>query len=295
MFTAVIQQKQRTTAKTHQKSVILKCDVLETDFVSSKSRRKKACLCLQGNGDAGNGVHILNFKEDNMMAVTGIGSNYNVYESTYASQKNEAAKKTETKETSATQSENTKSSTSGKVSDYYSHLSKNYDCVKNGNVAISGSYLRQCANDPEKAKELEENLSLFNEIRDRGYANAKQNAQRLGARLVSYSESWGIDSTGNITMTASTTVTSDTKGWKELKEEQEERLKEKKEKAEREEKIKAQKEEKQEQLEKLQERADAKEQIYVKENGAEKDMKDYATVQKDKPEDAYYPKFDMGI
>ena len=41
------------------------------------------------------------------MAVTGIGSNYNVYESAYASQKNETAKKTETKETAATQAENT--------------------------------------------------------------------------------------------------------------------------------------------------------------------------------------------
>lgn len=189
------------------------------------------------------------------MAITGIGSNYsNVYESTYTSQKNEATKKAETKEKTVVQSENSKSSasTNSKVSDYNAYLSKNYDCVKNGSVAISGSYLQQCANDSEKAKELEETLSLYNDIRDRGYTNAKQNAQRLGARLVSYSESWSIDNTGNVTMTASTTVTSDTKGWKELKEEQEERLKEKKEKAE-EEKLKVQKEEKQEQLDKLQE------------------------------------------
>lgn len=170
------------------------------------------------------------------MAITGIGNNYNnIYESTYAAQKNEAAKETPT----------------DSVSDYYSYLQKNHDCVKNGNVAISGSYLRQCANNSEKAKELEKTLSLYNEIRDRGYANAKQNAQRLGARLVSYSESWSIDDTGNVTMTASATVTSDTKGWKELKEEQEERLKEKEEKEEQEEKIKKQKEEKQEQLDKF--------------------------------------------
>ncbi len=191
------------------------------------------------------------------MAIAGIGNNYNnVYESTYTSKKNEAAKKAETKEKTAVQSENSKSSTStnNKVSDYNSYLSKNYDCVRNGSVAISGSYLRQCANDSEKAKELEETLSLYNEIRDRGYANAKQNAQKLGARLVSYSESWSIDNTGNVIMQASTTVTSDTKGWKELKEEQEERLKEKKEKAEQEEKLKTQKEEKQAQLEKLQEK-----------------------------------------
>lgn len=221
------------------------------------------------------------------MALSGIGSNYNVYESAYTSQKNETAKKTETKaeakETPAAQSENVKSSTGNKVSDYYSYLSKNYDCVKNGNVAISGSFLRQCANDPEKAKYLEENLSLYNELRDQGYENAKQNAQRLGARLVSYSESWSIDSTGNISMMTSTTVTTDNgaKSLEELKEEREERLKEKKEEAKKAEKAKAQKEEEQEQLEKLRE----------KNSGVE----GYVVMQKDKPEDAYYPKFDMGI
>ena len=221
------------------------------------------------------------------MALSGIGSNYNVYESAYTSQKNETAKKTETKaeakETPAAQSENAKSSTGNKVSDYYSYLSKNYDCVKNGNVAISGSFLRQCANDPEKAKYLEENLSLYNELRDQGYENAKQNAQRIGARLVSYSESWSIDSTGNISMMTSTTVTTDngTKSWEELKEEREERLKEKKEETKKAEKAKAQKEEEQEQLEKLRE----------KNSGVE----GYVVMQKDKPEDAYYPKFDMGI
>lgn len=41
----------------------------------------------------------IKFKEDNIMAITRIGSNYNVYESTYIAQKNEAAKKAETKET----------------------------------------------------------------------------------------------------------------------------------------------------------------------------------------------------
>ena len=205
------------------------------------------------------------------MAVTGIGNNYNnLYESTYASQKNEAAKKEETKGSTEAQAENTKSSANKKVSDYYSYLSKNYDCVKNGNVTISGSFLRQCANDPEKAKYLEENLSLYNELHEQGYENAKRNAAKIGARLVNYSESWSIDSTGNITMMASTTVTTDTgtKSWKEVREEQEERLKEKREEAKKAEKTKAQKEEKQEQLEKL---------------------------RINKPEGASYSKFDVGV
>ncbi len=188
------------------------------------------------------------------MAITGIGSNYNnVYESTYAAQKNETAKKTETKEAASVQAGNTKKAGTDSVSDYYSYLQKNYDCVKNGNVAISGSYLKECAKNPEKAKELEENLSFFKEGYESGLKSAQANARAIGARLVNYSESWSIDSTGNVTMQASATVVTDTKGWKELAEEREEKAKEKKEKTEQEEKIKEKKEEEQEQLENLQE------------------------------------------
>ena len=190
------------------------------------------------------------------MAITGIGNNYNnVYDSTYAAQKNETSKKTDMKEAAPAQAGNTKKAGTDSVSGYYSYLQKNYDCVKNGSVAISGSYLKECAKNPEKAKELEENLSFFKEGYESGKKSAQANASAIGARLVNYSESWSIDSTGNITMVASTTVTSDNgaKGWKELAEEREEKAKDKKEKTEQEEKVKERKEEKQEQLDKLQE------------------------------------------
>ena len=158
------------------------------------------------------------------MAITGIGSNYNnMYGSTYTSQKNEAVKKAETKaetkEAASVQAGNTKKAGTDSVSDYYAYLQKNYDCVKNGNVAISGAYLKECAKNPEKAKELEENLSFFKEGYESGLKSAQANARAIGARLVNYSESWSIDSTGNVTMQASATVVSDTKGWKELAEE----------------------------------------------------------------------------
>ena len=149
------------------------------------------------------------------MAITGIGNNYNnMYESTYAAQKNETSKKADTKETASAQAGDTKKAGTDSVSDYYSYLQKNYDCVKNGSVAISGSYLKECAKNPGKAKELEENLSFFKEGYESGLKSARANARAIGARLVNYSESWSIDSTGNITMMASTTVTSDngTKG-----------------------------------------------------------------------------------
>ncbi len=159
------------------------------------------------------------------MAITGIGNYYNnAYKNSYISQKNETTEKSELNKKEEIQQK------SSNVSDYSDYLSKKYNCVKNGSVAISGAYLRECANNAEKAKELEQNLSFYNESYQNGYASAKANASAIGAKLVDYSESWSIDSTGNITMIASTTVTSgdDVKGWKELKEEQTKRLENKK-------------------------------------------------------------------
>lgn len=117
----------------------------------------------------------------------------------------------------------------GSAAEYYSYLKKSYDCVRNGSVAISGAYLKECAKNPEKAKELEENLSFFKESYENGLKSAQVNARAIGARVVSHSESWSIDGKGNITMTASTTVTSESggKGWKELLKERREKLKEK--------------------------------------------------------------------
>ncbi len=196
------------------------------------------------------------------MEITGTTNSYN--NSIYASQKNEVAKQAETKETSSTQTGKAKSTANSDVSDYYSYLAKKYDCVKNGNVAISGTYLKECAKNADKAKELEENLAFYKESYKRGYESAKANARAIGARVTNYSESWSIDSTGNVVMQASTTVVSDTKGWRELKEEHDERIKEKREQEEKEKKLKEKKEERQEHL-----------------NRAK--------------EEAYYPKFDMNI
>lgn len=216
------------------------------------------------------------------MAISGVGNNYsNVYGSAYTAQKNEAVKKTETKETAPAQAGNAKNTSTDNVSEYYSYLQKNYDCVKNGSVAISGSYLKECAKNPEKAKELEENLSFFKEGYESGLKSAQANARAIGARVVNYSESWSIDSTGNITMMASTTVTSDSgvNGWKELAEEREEKLKEKKEKAEQEEKLKEKKKEEQEQLDKLQENMRKKMEEMGKEQFGDK-FKDVVVIAK---------------
>lgn len=188
------------------------------------------------------------------MAVSGIGSGYgNAYGNTYIAQKNETAKKEEINKTEALRSGNTPKAGTDSVSDYYSYLQKNYDCVKDGSVAISGAYLKECAKNPDKAKELEENLSYFKEGYENGLKYAQANARALGARLVDYSESWNIDSKGNITVMASTTLDSgkDVKGWRELAKEREEKLKEKKEQERIEVKKKEQKEQEEERLEKI--------------------------------------------
>ena len=136
------------------------------------------------------------------MALTGIENNYNAYESAYAVQKN-GVKKTETKEK---QTEIAKSNANRTASDYGSYLQKTYDCVKDGKVAISSAYLGKCASDPEEAKKLEENLSLFKDIYDEGYKSAQRAAAANGGKLVSYSENWSIDDNGNISAVVHTTV-----------------------------------------------------------------------------------------
>lgn len=136
--------------------------------------------------------------------------------------------------------------------DFYSYLQKNYDCVKNGNVAISGVYLNECANNPQKAKELCENLSYFQKGYEDGLRNAQANARALGARLLDYSESWNIDSKGNVTVIASSTVTSgsDGKGWQQLTEKRKEERAEKQAEKRREERKSEQKKQAEERLEK---------------------------------------------
>ncbi|MCH5185243.1 MAG: hypothetical protein J1F64_03870 [Oscillospiraceae bacterium] len=203
------------------------------------------------------------------MAISGIGNNCNVYG--YASVKKETAKAAAEK---TAQAENTKAS-GDKTAEYYAYLSEKYDCVRTGSVGISGSYLRRCANDPEKAKELEENLSLFKDIYESGYNSAKRNAAALGAKLTHYSHSWSIDGNGEITMISSTTVVTEngTKSAKEVTEELQKRLKEKKEELKKAEKAKAEKEEERERSEKTREKNDAAES----------------------PDEPYYPMLDVSI
>lgn len=151
------------------------------------------------------------------------------------------------------------------ATEYAEALSQKYEWVKDGRVAISASYLRQCADDPEKARELEENVSLFEEIYQHGYESAKQNAAKYGGKVTNYSHTWSIDGDGNITMISSTTVVVDNgnkKSWKEMNEEWAERSKVKKEEAAKLEKKRVEKKEQEEQrAEQLEKQKEEKEVV----------------------------------
>ena len=235
------------------------------------------------------------------MAITGIGSNYNVYESTYVAQKNEAAKKAETKET-ATQTGVTANIENGKVSGYYSYLQKNYDCMSKGNVSISSQYLKQCAGDNAKAKELEDFLKKIPELEKQGYEELAARNKALGGTVTYYQQTWMINKDGSIQSTVYSVTETGMTNAERMKKSMDERLEKQKEKKEEEEKVKEQKEEKAEQEEKITGDAgensvsDVKEpEITVKYVEAESEIEAVAMAQKEKLEDAYYLKIDVGV
>lgn len=235
------------------------------------------------------------------MAITGIGNTYNVFESTYDAQKNEAAKKAETKEATA-QAGVTANIENGKVSDYYSYLQKNYDCMSKGNVSISSQYLKQCAGDNAKAKELEDFLKKIPGLEKQGYEELAARNKALGGTVTYYQQTWMINKDGSIQSTVYSVTETGMTNAERMKKSMDERLEKQKEKKEEEEKVKEQKEEKAEQEEKI--TGDAgensvsdvkKPEITVKYVEAESEIDAVAMAQKEKLEDAYYLKIDVGV
>lgn len=227
------------------------------------------------------------------MAVTGVGSNYNnVYGSTYTSQKNKASSKAETKETAETQTENTKNAASSKVSDYYSYLQKNYDSMSKGNVTISSKYLEKCAGNAEKAKELECFLKKIPELEKQGYEQLSAQNKALGGTVTYYQQTWMINSDGSIQSTVYSVTETGMTNAERMKKNMDERLEKQKEK----------KEEKLEQEEKLSgdtEKVSLPEKkeldITIKYVEANSELEAQAMMQKEKLDDAYYPKFNVVI
>ena len=177
------------------------------------------------------------------MAITGIGNN-NVYEGTYAAQKNEAPKEAGTKDTAPVQTGNTKKPGTDSVSDYYSYLQKNYDCMSNGNVSISSEYLKKCSGNSAKAKELEDFLKKIPELEKQGYEQLSAQNKALGGTVTYYQQTWMINKDGSIQSTVYSVTETGMTNAERMKKNMDERLEKQKEKKEEEEKVKERKEEK---------------------------------------------------
>lgn len=229
------------------------------------------------------------------MAISGIGNNYsNVYENAYASQKNEAAKKTETKDGAPART--------GNAADYYSDLQKKYDCMSKGNVTISSEYLKKCSGDAAKAKELEDFLKKIPELEKQGYEQLAARNKAMGGTVTYYQQTWTINKDGSIQSTVYSVTETGMTNAERMKKGMDERLEKQKEKKKEEEKVKEQKAEKEEKAEKTDGDTEkipvseaAGREITVKYVEAESELEAQALMRAEKPEDAYYPRFDMSV
>lgn len=235
------------------------------------------------------------------MAITGIGNN-NVFEGTYAAQKNEAPKEAGTKDAAPVQTGNTKKPGTDSVSDYYSYLQKNYDCMSNGNVSISSEYLKKCSGNSKKAKELEDFLKKIPELEKQGYEQLSAQNKALGGTVTYYQQTWMINKDGSIQSTVYSVTETGMTNAERMKKNMDERLEKQKEKKEEEEKVKEKKEEKAKQDEKLNGDTEknsvsktAEPEIPVKYVEAESESEAKAMMQKERPADAYYPRFDVNV
>lgn len=229
------------------------------------------------------------------MAISGIGNNYNnVYEGAYGTRKNESLKQTEPKDTMSVQTGNMRDDGEKAVSDYYSYLQKNYDCMSKGNVTISGEYLRRCLGDSQKAKELEDFLKRIPELEKRGYEQLSAQNRGLGGTVTYYQQTWSIGRDGSIQSTVYSVTETEMTNAERMKKNMDERLEKQKDRKEEEEKVKEQKEEKAE--EKAgQEIGKEEQEITVKYVKVESELEAKVIMQKERLEDGYYPKFDMNV
>ena len=250
---------------------------------------------------------------DNIVAFSGIGSNYNnVYEGTYAARKNDAVKKAETKEAAPAQTGKAKDASEKAASDYYSYLQKNYDCMSKGNVTISSAYLKKCSGDSAKAKELEDFLKRIPELEEQGYEQLSAQNKALGGTVTYYQQTWMVNQDGSIQSTVySVTETGMTNAERmkkrmdehldtqKEKKKEEKKAEEKKTEEKKTEKNKTEKARQAERLEKGTEKITVLEaagkEITVKYVEAESELAAKAMMQKEKLEDAYHPKFDMNV
>ncbi len=237
------------------------------------------------------------------MAVTGIGSSYHnsLYGKGDASQNSGAVKKTEAEDKTQAQAGKEKNVGGRTASDYYSYLKEEYGGVADGTVTISGEYLKKCAGNSKKAKELEEFLKKIPELEKQGYEQLSARNKALGGTVTYYQQTWTVLKDGSIQSTVYSVTDTGMTNAERMKKGLEERLEKRKEKKE-EEKRKEQKEEKEEQAigaEKGTEYRPAPEAegigMEIRYVQAESEAEAKAMMRREMPVDAYHPEFDERI
>lgn len=195
------------------------------------------------------------------MSVAGIGNSIqnNLYYNTDISQKDFKA----LEKNSTSDSYKYHSTENDTTSDYYNYLQKKYESMSDGSVAVSGSLLKKCAGNSQKAKELEDFIKKIPELEKQGYQQLAARNKALGGTVTYYQQSWTINGDGSIQSTVYSVTETEMTNAERMKKNMDEHLEKQKEKKEKEEK----------EAEKAQE---AKETTQAKENELQK------TTEKDK-------------
>ena len=189
-----------------------------------------------------------------------------------------------------------KKDASKKTAGYYSELQKKYDCIKGGNVSISGKYLQQCAGDAKKAKELEDFLQKIPELEKQGYEQLSAQNAALGGKVTFYQQTWMINDDGSVQSSVYSVTETEMTNAERMKKNMDERLEKQKEKKEEEEKIRKQKEDKAEQMEKTKRTQDTEDlKVSVEYIKAESEEEAILLMRQEKKEGAYLPKVDLSI
>ena len=150
-------------------------------------------------------------------------------------------------------------------------------------MAVSGGYLKKCSGDSQKAKELEDFLKKIPELERQGYEQLSAQNRGLGGTVTYYQQTWSIGSDGSIQSTVYSVTETGMTNAERMKKNMDERLEKQKEKKAEAEKAEEKKEEK------------AEQEITVKYVEAESELEAKMMMEKEKPEDVYYPKVDMNV
>lgn len=162
------------------------------------------------------------------MAITGVNHYTNRYLEYSNSEKNAQTKAENTDRTEKSDVESNFKNQD--VSDYYSYLQKNYSAMKSGNVSIAGEYIKQCASNRQKAKELEGFLEKIPELEEQGYQELAARNKALGGTVTYYQQSWTINKDGSVQSTVYSVTETGMTNAERMKKNMDERLEKQKEK-----------------------------------------------------------------